>query len=244
MHRATVAPALSSAADEDWQGIGYSPIAARPRHIVCQGGLDSFNPADRATFFSHCGDYEQSSGITIAQETHRMRPLFTPWAPRDVLEADPSDPRWETQRAWFETRWKTIVTEAAAAGRTELVVVPEYGPAPYLPSEPHTGRPVADLWHVVHRERETLKRVLAKPQGTQLIYRFTSTEVATASPTNRAAVIMCGPDAGRHDLAALSRVASLLSGTTISNAVAAPAATSTRAKPMSRDGASASGSVA
>lgn len=136
-------------------------IAAGPRHIVCQGGLDSFNPADRATFFSDCADYEQSSGITIAQETHRMRPLFTPWATRDVLEADPSDQRWDTQRAWFEARWKMTVAEAAAASRTELVVVPEYGPAPYLPSEPHTGRPVADLWHVVHRERENLKRVLA-----------------------------------------------------------------------------------
>ena len=32
---------------------------------------------------------------------------------------------------------------------------------PPLARSPHTGRPVADLWHVEHREREDLKRVLA-----------------------------------------------------------------------------------
>ncbi len=32
---------------------------------------------------------------------------------------------------------------------------------PPLARSPHTGRPVADVWHVVHRERENLKRVLA-----------------------------------------------------------------------------------
>jgi len=187
-------------------------IAAQPRHIVHHTGLDSFSPADRAAFFHHIADYEQASGIPMCHETHRQRPLFTPWATREALAehpdlhmvldlshwvvvaerllddidgilhtaaprvlhidarvgqeeapqiADPTDPRWTTQRAWFEAKWKMVIAAAAAAGRTEMVVVPEYGPPPYLPTAPHTGQPVVDLWSTVLREREHLKVALA-----------------------------------------------------------------------------------
>jgi hypothetical protein len=37
------------------------------------------------------------------------------------------------------------------------VVVPEYGPPPYLPTIPYTGAPVADLWAICEWARERLR---------------------------------------------------------------------------------------
>jgi hypothetical protein len=184
----------------------------RPHHIICHSGLDSFSDADRRTFFTEVLAREHALDVPIAHETHRHRPLFTPWAARDVLAAhpdlnlvidlshwvvvaerllddeddiiracaaraihldarigyeegpqvpDPSDPAWDTQRAAFDRWWQLVVAEAAASGREELVVVPEYGAPPYLHTVPHSGEPVADLWSVCLAERERLRKVLA-----------------------------------------------------------------------------------
>jgi hypothetical protein len=66
----------------------------------------------------------------------------------------------------FKTMWgaagvdapHATVASAIAAAADEGWQGIGYSP---LARSPHTGRPVADLWHVVHRERENLKRVLA-----------------------------------------------------------------------------------
>jgi hypothetical protein len=185
--------------------------AVRPHHIICQGGLDSFGPADRTHFLRESLAREAELGVPIAHETHRHRPLFTPWATRDVLAEfpdlqlvidlshwvvvaerllddeddiiracarraihldarigyeegpqvpDPSDPAWKDQRRAFDRWWQLIVAEAAATGRDELVVVPEYGAPPYLHTVPHRGDPVADLWTVCRAERDRLVPLL------------------------------------------------------------------------------------
>ncbi|MGI9624652.1 MAG: sugar phosphate isomerase/epimerase family protein, partial [Acidimicrobiales bacterium] len=54
---------------------------------------------------------------------------------------DPRDPMWSEHLAAFESWW-----DLAATG--DQVIVPEYGPPPYLPVEPYTGAPVADLWDI------------------------------------------------------------------------------------------------
>ena len=45
----------------------------------------------------------------------------------------------------FERWWDAIWSTRAAAGATELVVQPEFGPPPYQPVHPATGEPLADV---------------------------------------------------------------------------------------------------
>ena len=62
---------------------------------------------------------------------------------------DPRDPAWARHLAVFEGWWDLAITP-------NQVVVPEYGPPPYLPTTPYTGEPVADLWAVCDWAKERL----------------------------------------------------------------------------------------
>lgn len=50
----------------------------------------------------------------------------------------------EAHLAW----WISLVRAAAAAGRSQFTITPEFGPDGYLHRLPFTGAPVADLWEV------------------------------------------------------------------------------------------------
>lgn len=63
---------------------------------------------------------------------------------------DPRDPAWSDHLKAFETWWDLAITP-------DRVVVPEYGPPPYLPTVPHTGEPVADLWAICDWARDRLR---------------------------------------------------------------------------------------
>ncbi len=63
---------------------------------------------------------------------------------------DPRDPAWTTHLAAFEAWWDLAITH-------NQVVVPEYGPPPYLPTAPHTGEPVADLWAICDWAKQRLR---------------------------------------------------------------------------------------
>lgn len=63
---------------------------------------------------------------------------------------DPRDPVWSNHLAAFETWWDLAITP-------DQVVVPEYGPPPYLPTVPYTGEPVADLWAICDWAKERLR---------------------------------------------------------------------------------------
>jgi hypothetical protein len=63
---------------------------------------------------------------------------------------DPRDPAWSNHLEAFETWWDLAIT-------SDQVVVPEYGPPPYLPTIPYTGEPVADLWAICEWARERLR---------------------------------------------------------------------------------------
>ncbi len=62
---------------------------------------------------------------------------------------DPRDPAWSDHGAAFESWWDLAINE-------DTVVVPEYGPSPYLPMIPHTRQPVADLWEICDWARDRL----------------------------------------------------------------------------------------
>lgn len=61
---------------------------------------------------------------------------------------DPAAPEYAAQRAWHETQWRQIIANRRAAGDDIVTATPEYGPAPYLHTLPHTNVPVADNWQV------------------------------------------------------------------------------------------------
>ena len=63
---------------------------------------------------------------------------------------DPRDPAWSSHLEAFETWWDLAIT-------SDQVVVPEYGPPPYLPTTPYTGEPVADLWAICDWAKERLR---------------------------------------------------------------------------------------
>ena len=63
---------------------------------------------------------------------------------------DPRDPAWLSHVTSFEAWWDLAMTP-------HQVVVPEYGPPPYLPTIPHTGKPVADLWAMCEWAKERLR---------------------------------------------------------------------------------------
>lgn len=61
---------------------------------------------------------------------------------------DPRAPEWGRQVAAHEAWWDEIVCARLKAGADHFTFNPEFGPPNYMPTLPHTGQPVADLWEV------------------------------------------------------------------------------------------------
>jgi sugar phosphate isomerase/epimerase len=61
---------------------------------------------------------------------------------------NPFAPEWEHHLARFMDWWQQITTRHAAAGNPYLTITPEFGPAPYMPAEPFTQKPLCDQWQV------------------------------------------------------------------------------------------------
>ena len=59
--------------------------------------------------------------------------------------SDPRAPEWARHLAAHEAWWDTIWSSQKQRGLAVTCLVPEFGPAPYLPLLPYTQSPVADL---------------------------------------------------------------------------------------------------
>lgn len=62
--------------------------------------------------------------------------------------ADPLAPEWLEVTRKFVDLWQRIIDTRKADKAKYLTITPEFGPPPYMPCEPHTGRPLADAWEV------------------------------------------------------------------------------------------------
>lgn len=62
--------------------------------------------------------------------------------------SDPAAPEYARHLAAHEAWWDAILAARAAAGAEAMTLTPEFGPPGYMPTLPHTGQPVADLWRV------------------------------------------------------------------------------------------------
>ena len=70
---------------------------------------------------------------------------------------DPLAPEWESWTQLHVGFWKRIITARKEAGADFLTITPEFGPPPYMPTEPFTNRPLADAWEVNVRFKNWLK---------------------------------------------------------------------------------------
>jgi len=75
--------------------------------------------------------------------------------------SDPRAPEWSAEVGAHVAWWKSIAEARRAAGADELIVCPEFGPAPYMPLIPHSRTPVADLWAVTLFMKDILRTSLA-----------------------------------------------------------------------------------
>ena len=73
---------------------------------------------------------------------------------------DPRDDVWRDHLSTFESWWDRVIGP-------DTVVVPEYGPFPYLPATPFDGRPVADLWDVCDWARQRVMTRFREAGGEQ-----------------------------------------------------------------------------
>lgn len=58
----------------------------------------------------------------------------------------PADAQWKVALECHETWWRTIIREQVMKGEQRFTFTPEFGPVPYMPTQPFTGEPVSDLW--------------------------------------------------------------------------------------------------
>lgn len=64
--------------------MGYEPLC-----FNAHSGADSWSMQQTLDFYGRVLELETKHGITIAHETHRLRPFGNPWTTRHVLEAFP-----------------------------------------------------------------------------------------------------------------------------------------------------------
>jgi len=61
--------------------------------------------------------------------------------------SDPAAPEWRPYLDRFLGWWKQIADLNKGMGMSTLTFTPEFGPAPYMPVEPFTQKPMSDLWN-------------------------------------------------------------------------------------------------
>lgn len=77
--------------------------------------------------------------------------------------ADPRSLVYEEAVAKHIHWWDRVVAAAVKNKRKELIFVPEFGPAPYMPSNPKDGNPLADQWNINCYMMDLLKKRYNQP---------------------------------------------------------------------------------
>jgi len=71
---------------------------------------------------------------------------------------DPFAPEWNTHLKIFVDWWAEIVEFNRLSGKSKLTITPEFGPPPYMPTLPHSCKPLADQWTINYTIKNLLKR--------------------------------------------------------------------------------------
>lgn len=59
---------------------------------------------------------------------------------------DPFAPEWKNHLDTFICWWKKIIAAQSVNGRQSFSITPEFGPVPYMPTLPHSQKPLVDQW--------------------------------------------------------------------------------------------------
>jgi len=71
---------------------------------------------------------------------------------------DPFGAAWQEALAAHLLYWDRVIDMAEANERTAFGITPEFGPAPYMPMHPDTGKPVRDQWELNAAMMRLLKK--------------------------------------------------------------------------------------
>ncbi|MDQ8738560.1 hypothetical protein [Paenibacillus sp. LHD-38] len=96
---------------------------------------------------SHLENHEAELAIAIERTIHIHGRVGFPEGPQ---VPHPAAPEYGTELALFMNWWKRIFTKQADTGKEWATFTAEFGPPSYMPTEPFTKKPVADLWEVNH----------------------------------------------------------------------------------------------
>jgi len=72
--------------------------------------------------------------------------------------SNPFAPEWQLHLDTFVSWWLLLYKQATSAGRTFFTITPECGPAPYMPLEPFTQKPLANQWSLNVQMMQYLKQ--------------------------------------------------------------------------------------
>jgi sugar phosphate isomerase/epimerase len=74
---------------EDFRARAGQALQLDPNLIVVHSGRDVWSLEESLDFYGRIVELEQELGCRVAHETHRGRPLGTPWATAEILELNP-----------------------------------------------------------------------------------------------------------------------------------------------------------
>ena len=90
-------------------------------------------------------DQTEAVSLAISRADHIHARVGYPEGPQ---VSDPRAPEWRPALDAHLGWWDKIVDAHKKKGTPALTVTPEFGPAPYMPTLPHTGMPLASQWEV------------------------------------------------------------------------------------------------
>ncbi len=72
--------------------------------------------------------------------------------------SDPRAPEWQEALQHHLTWWDAIVTTHLQKGTEVFTICPEFGPYPYMPEEPYSREPLANLWEINTYMKDLLQK--------------------------------------------------------------------------------------
>lgn len=94
------------------------------------------------SYLEHCEDIV---GETILRAEHIHARVGHPQAPQVT---DPRVDEWRPATDKFMAWWMSIVKHKRAIKAKTLTITPEFGPPPYMPTLPVSGKPIADQFEI------------------------------------------------------------------------------------------------
>lgn len=108
---------------------------------------------------SYLWDQQQDLALAISRTDHIHARVGHP---QGAQVSDPRAPEWQEALQQHLTWWDAIVNAHYQQGKAVLTICPEFGPYPYMPEEPFSRKPLADLWEINLFMKDLLQKRYAK----------------------------------------------------------------------------------